>query len=321
MISNQKGAGGMESILSLLLNNQIYLLLLAIIMVLSWLAKTYNVFVPVYAWVAKHVKSKRLIVVIISFLTGILPISGRVAVSAGFLDTLAPPPTTEENKKKREPFGIIDYLSTHLFYFWSPLEKTILVPMAVLGVSYFALMAMLWPLLATGVIVVLVYIFGYLKEDDIEINIDGAKAPKPTREETIAQFRVYVKTLIWVFFVIVLGNIINLYYDQIEAFVEQYSSWGIVAAVLAGLIASFLLGSSSKFSGFVAIATAIFGPVYLPLFFAFDYMGYMFSPVHKCMVIGREYFGTPWRKYWAALGILTGSIAAVSILLVLFQTT
>lgn len=316
-----KGIGGMDSILSLLLNNQIYLLLLAVIMVLSWAAKTYNVFVPVYAWIARKVKSKRLIVMIVSFLTGILPISGRVAVSAGFLDTLAPPPTSEENKKKREPFGIIDYLSTHLFYFWSPLEKTILVPMAVLGIGYFALMEMLWPLLATGVIVVLVYIFGYLKEDDIEININGARAEKPTREETIAQFKVYGKTLIWVFFVIVLGNVINMYYDQIQAFVEQYSSWGIVAAVLAGLIASFLLGSSGKFSGFVAIATAIFGPVYLPLFFAFDYMGYMFSPVHKCMVIGREYFGTPWKKYWTALGILTGSIAAVSILLVLFQTT
>lgn len=311
----------MDFMLPLLLDNQIYLLLLAVIMVLSWAAKTYNVFVPVYAWIAKKIKSKRLIVVIISFLTGILPISGRVAVSAGFLDTIAPPPTTKENKTKRQPFGIIDYLSTHLFYFWSPLEKTILVPMAVLGITYWALMEILWPLLATGVIVVLIYIFGYLKEDDIEINIDKARAQKPTKEDTVAQFKTYTRTLIWVFFIIVLGNVINLYFDQIQAFVEKYSAWGIVAAVLAGLIASFLLGSSSKFSGFVAIATAIFGPVYLPLFFAFDYMGYMFSPVHKCMIIGREYFGTPWKKYWTALGILTGSIAAVSILLVLFQTT
>lgn len=310
----------MESIWLLLFDNQIYLLLLAVIMVLSWSAKRFDVFIPLYQWIAKVVKSKRAVVALISFISGILPISGRVAVSAGVLDTLAPNGDTKENKKKRQPFGIIDYLSTHLFYFWSPLEKTIIIPIAVLGVSYWGLMQILWPLLLTGVIVVLVYIFGYLREEDIEIDI-RKNSHRETREETIAQFQQYVKTLVFVFFVIVLGNIINQYYDQIEAFVQHWSTLGILVAVIAGLVASFLLGSSGKFAGFTAIATAVFGPVYLPLFFAFDYMGYMFSPVHKCMIIGREYFGTPWKKYFTAVGILTGSIAAVSILLVLFQTT
>lgn len=310
----------MDSILSLLFDNQIYLLLLAVIMVLSWAAKKYDVFVPFYAWVARRVKSKRAVVMIISFFSGILPISGRVAVSAGVLDTIAPNPNSEENKKKRQPFGIIDYLSTHLFYFWSPLEKTVLLPMAVLGLSYFAFLQLIWPLLLTGVIVVLFYIFVYLKEDDIEIDIQRRNRSE-TREETIEIFKGYVRTLIFVFFVIVLGNVINLYYDQIAEWVDQFSTAGIVVVVLAGLVASFLLGSSGKFAGFTALATAVFGPVYLPLFFAFDYMGYMFSPVHKCMIIGKEYFGTPWRKYWAATGVLTGTIALVSILLVLFQTT
>lgn len=310
----------MEFSWALIFDNQIYLLLLALVMLLSFFAKKYDVLVPLYEFIVKHVKSKRLVVVLVSFLSGVLPISGRVAVSAGVLDTLAPYGTTEENKKKREPFGIIDYLSTHLFYFWSPLEKTVLVPMAVLGLSYLAFLEIIWPLLATGVVVVLIYIFGYLKEDDIEIDIERRNRSM-TKEEQRAQIKQYVKTISWVAGAIVLGNVLNQYSDELAAWIENISNNGyaIVLVTFAGLIASFLLGSSGKFAGFTAISTAVFGVVYLPLFFAFDYMGYMASPAHKCMILGKEYFGTPFKKYYAAIGILTGSIAAVAILLVLFQ--
>ena len=62
---------------------------------------------------------------------GVLPIPGRVALSAPLLDAIAPP-----DKKRRSEFGIIDYLSTHHYYWWSPLEKTIILPMAALGITY-----------------------------------------------------------------------------------------------------------------------------------------------------------------------------------------
>ena len=62
---------------------------------------------------------------ITSLLGGILPIPGRVALSAPLLDAIAPP-----DKKKRSAFGVIDYLSTHHYYWWSPLEKTVVLPMA-----------------------------------------------------------------------------------------------------------------------------------------------------------------------------------------------
>ena len=70
-------------------------------------------------------------IILTSILGGVLPIPGRVALSAPLLDAIAPP-----DKKKRSAFGIIDYLSTHHYYWWSPLEKTIILPMAALGITY-----------------------------------------------------------------------------------------------------------------------------------------------------------------------------------------
>ena len=152
----------MEFTSSLLLANQQYLILLASVMALAFAAKKTQVFMPLYTWIAKTVKSKRAVVALISMLSGVLPISGRVAVSAGALDTIAP-----EDQKKRKNYGIIDYLSTHHFYFWSPLEATVILPMAALSISYWELIGLVWPLLATALIVILFYIFKVLKEDDI----------------------------------------------------------------------------------------------------------------------------------------------------------
>ncbi len=80
----------MEFTSSLLLDNQQYLLLLASVMALSFAAKKSQIFMPFYAWIATTIKSKRAVVALISLFSGVLPISGRVAVSAGALDTIAP---------------------------------------------------------------------------------------------------------------------------------------------------------------------------------------------------------------------------------------
>jgi len=140
----------MEITSSLITNNQQFLILLASVMGLSFAAKKTQVFLPFYSWISRTVKSKRAVVALISMFSGVLPISGRVAISAGALDTIAP-----EDQKKRKNYGIIDYLSTHHFYFWSPLEATVLLPMAALNISYWELMGRVWPLLATAVIVIL----------------------------------------------------------------------------------------------------------------------------------------------------------------------
>ena len=130
------------TVLNLLIKNQWYLFYLAGIMVVAGYAKHYNWFFPIYQFVVNRVQSKRAVVAMISALTGILPIPGRVSVSAGVLDTIS-----SDDPKSRQKLGMIDYLSTHHYYLWSPLEKTIILPMAAFGLTYWAMLSYMWPLL------------------------------------------------------------------------------------------------------------------------------------------------------------------------------
>ena len=284
-------------------------------MALSFTAKKTQIFTPAYAWIANRVKSKRAVVALISFLSGILPISGRVAVSAGALDTLAP------KNEKRKNYGVIDYMSTHHFYFWSPLEATVLVPMAALGLSYWEFMGKIWPLLATAIVVILYYIFKVLKEDDIEINISKTKQTSTWKEDR-KQIASYAKTILFTAIVIVISNIIKANFELINSWVEGAHRNNLMLLVLfVGFIASFALGSSGKFAGFVALSVSVFGIETLPLFFAVDYAGYMLSPVHKCLVISQSYFGTKISQYYKAVLALVLPIIAVASLVYVGTTS
>lgn len=301
----------MEWSASLITDNQVYLLLLAAVMALSFTAKKTQVFIPFYAWIATHVKSKRAVVALISLFSGVLPLSGRAAISAGALDTIAP-----DDKNKRKNYGVIDYLSTHHYYFWSPLEATVLVPMATLGLSYLGFIGYIWPLLATAVIVIVYYIFFVLKEEDIEINIARKEPEAGWTKQDRKQLISYATTLLFVAVIIILGNIVKANYDTINAWVESARDHGLLVFVAAaGFIASFALGSSGKFAGFTALSASVFGPASLPLFFAIDYAGYMLSPAHKCLVISQSYFNTPLKQQYKAILALVVPVALVGILL------
>lgn len=302
----------MEFTLSLLTHNQQYLILLAVIMALSFSAKKTGVFIPFYKWISKKVKSKRMLVMLISAFSGVLPISGRASVSAGALDTVA------SNKKPKGKFGIVDYLSTHHYYFWSPLEATVLVPMAALGITYFQFIEKIYPLLITAIIIILYYIFNVLKEDDIYI--DFSENNKTSWKEDRKQIASYAKTLIFIAFVIAVGNIAKTNADELKTFLENAHSSGSALFLVVGIgfLASFALGSSGKFAGFTALSSVVFGIEYLPLFFAFDYAGYMLSPMHKCLAIGKSYFNTPIKDYYKAIISLVVPIIGVAILLTLF---
>jgi hypothetical protein len=253
-------------------------------------------------------------------LSGVLPISGRVAVSAGALDTIAP-----EDNKKRKNYGIIDYLSTHHFYFWSPLEATVILPMAALSISYWELMSRIWPLLATAIIIILFYIFRVLKEKDIEIVIPEKalkrKDKEPWQLEADAkrdrkQIVEYARVILFTAIVIVISNIVKANFETINTWLEDAHKNNLLILVAAvGFLASFALGSSSKFAGFVVISVGVFGIETLPLFFAVDYAGYMLSPMHKCLVVGKSYFRTPLKDYYKAIAALVIPIIFMGVIL------
>lgn len=282
-----------------------YVGFLAIVMIFSAWAKKTNVFMPIYRWIALNIKSKRAVVAIISAISGVLPIEGRVTVSAGFLDTIAP------NDSRRRIYGVIDYLSTHHYYFWSPLEKTVILPMAVLGLSYFDFLFLIWPLIFTALAVGLFYIFFILKEDDIAIDLN--KDSHNCNHNHDIQW-INWKVLAIVAGVIILGNFIKSFDKEMYEFVK--TSGSIAIATLLSFLFSFAMGSSSKYAGFVSILSTIFGVQYLPLFLAVDYAGYMFSPTHKCFAVGKTYFDTPILDFYKAIGLLCGCLILVSFIMV-----
>jgi hypothetical protein len=61
------------------------------------------------------------------------------------------------------------------------------------------------------------------------------------------------------------------------------------------------MGSSGKYAGLVSILVKGFGIHYLTWFLCVEYAGYIISPMHKCLLIGQQYFGTPLKKYYSIL--------------------
>lgn len=264
-----------------------------IIALTNWVnAKGY--LIPFYNFLQKRIKSKRLLVALISAVSGVLPIPGRTIISAGALDTLAP------NDDRRKNYGIINYLSTHHYYLWSPLEATVLIPLSVLGISYFKFISLIAPLLAIVIGVTIYYLFFVLKEEDVQIN-------KIEKKASIAPMKWDV--VFFVGLVIIIGNTVKLYSDVILEFLLQYNT-SIFFAGLIAFITSFILGSSSKFAGITTLLVSVFGINYLPLLFSLGYSGYLISPMHKCLIITKKYFNLSMRLY---LILLTISIALVTV--------
>lgn len=334
----------MENLI-LLYKGQEYLLFFVFIMMIVGIIKEHNLFASAYAYIQKVFKSKRVIVGLMSAFTGILPISGRVTVSAGMLDTLAPP----KGQPGREKFGIIDYLATHHYYVWSPLEKTILIPMAAFGIGYGAVVFQLLPLLIVSLGLVFCYIAFAVKEDDIALNIQKEHfkitniirnvfpfliaiglALKPvegvdpwmafgglllyymilTMTWDYKKLISYVdwKMIAWVGVIIVFANFTRQYTNDVNSYFENTifdinTISGFATLSLISFGAAFAFGSSSRFAAITTILSVIYGVEYFVWFFALDYVGYLISPAHKCMAIGKMYFDTPWRRYANALGL------------------
>jgi len=291
--------------IELLLKNQIYLFYLLGVMIISGIIKEKGYFRNLFNYIANTVKSKKGVVTLISLFSGILPIPGRVIVSAGILDTVAP-----KSGKSRSKFGIIDYLATHHYYLWSPFEKTIILPIATLSLSYLEVLKYTAPLLLVTVLYISYYIIFILKEGDVEIQRNNILKEK----NNSIDIKKYINwnLLLTVFIVIILSNIISTYHDYFLGYISYYPNLYISTGL--GFLVSVVLGSSGKFIGITVLLTQLFGIEYFTMFFAVEYAGYLISPVHKCVAIGKMYFGTPIIDYikvlsvWAVLIILIGAL-------------
>lgn len=332
----------MEFITSVLLKDISYLWMIFFIMISAGLAKEYQLFAPAFAYVKNTFRSNRFVVAMLSAIGGILPIEGRVTVSAGLLDTVAP-----KQGHGREKLGIVDYLATHHYYLWSPLEKTVILPIAAFGLSYVAWLGLIAPLLVVSLIFITWYIWTQIHEDEVSISPGNFKLSAVTRDVLpmfiaigayvygvshvvcfgfLALYYIlitqqwcpkkllgYIKwdVLAWVSAAIMLGNYMKTYGGAWEAMLktsmlDPHTFVGMLIISAIGFTASFLMGSSGKFVAIAVLMAQVFGIEYFLWFFAIDFAAYLVSPTHKCVAVGNRYFGTPLRTYYKALATWGG---------------
>ena len=341
----------MEFITQVLLKDISYLWMIFFIMITAGLAKEYALFAPAFAYVRNTFRSNKFVVVLLSAIGGILPIEGRVTVSAGLLDTVAP-----KEGPGREKLGIVDYLATHHYYMWSPLEKTVILPIAAFGLTYGAFISLVAPLLITSLLFISIYIWTQVRDEDLVITPGNFKLSAVlrnvlpmfialgvyiwaggeqhvfaifglltlyyviiTQQWNLKKLLGYIRwdVLVWVGAVIILGNYFKSYNGEFLAMIkgvglDPKTFVGMLAISVIGFVVSFLMGSSGKFIAVAVLMAQVFGVEYFLWFFAIDFAGYLLSPTHKCVMIGNRYFGTPVSTYYKALGTWGLLLLAVS---------
>jgi hypothetical protein len=296
---------------------------------------------------------------LLSFVSGILPIEGRATVSAGILDTAT---GTNSDNASRKKLGIIDFLTTHHFYMWSPIEKPVILPMAAFGLTYAAWLVLLWPLIAVSALFIVLYCWLSVKEEEVEISKcpestgiwdfakntlpfllaifgymymggEGPEAVFPVFGTLTAYYILVTKS----FDIKRLNSYINWTTVAIvavvfasSAYMQEHRAWfeegvksigldmhtfkGMFFISLLTFLASFSMGSDGKFAALTVLMASAFGKEYLLWFFALDYCGYLLTPMHECVMIGKRYFGTSLATYYAALiawAVLLLSVAGV----------
>lgn len=339
----------MDFVLNVLLKDITYLWMIFFIMITAGLAKEHQLFAPAFAYVRNTFRSNKFVVVLLSAIGGILPIEGRVTVSAGLLDTVAP-----KEGHGREKLGIVDYLATHHYYMWSPIEKTVILPIAAFGLSYTAWLGFIAPLLVVSLAFITWYIWYQVHEEQIAIAPGNFKLSAVlrnvipmfiaigfyiynkdwmigcfgfltlyymliTQEWNFKKLLNYIRwdVLLMVGSVIILGNYMKSHGSEFEALIkgvglDPATFVGMLIISAIGFIASFLMGSSGKFVAIAVLMAQVFGIEYFLWFFAVDFTGYLLSPTHKCVMVGHKYFNTPLSTYYKALGTWGGLLLATA---------
>jgi hypothetical protein len=329
-----------------ILKNELYMGYIFGIMILGGFIREHSALEDVYSLAKKYVKDNRVLVIITSLLGGILPIPGRVALSAPLLDAIAPP-----DKERRSAFGVIDYLSVHHYYWWSPLEKTVVLPMAVMGVSYSTFLGYTIIPLAITLGYTWWYIFTKVPAASVVPNLEyvrdfnwrraitgwapliatvilllnTGKAGAPFFFPWFLAMSIYYsivykdwkwgrwldgKFAIIATIVLAFGGIVGQIKEPVMAYLKAATPDMLIPASLVAMVAAYIMGSSGKYAGMTSVLVSIFGPQYLVWFLCTEYSGYLISPAHKCLMIGQQYFGTPWKKYMVVLSRLCAILIA-----------
>ena len=210
---------------------------------------------------------------VLSGVFGVLPVPGRITLATGCFDTC----TTKH--KHRGELGILAYLSTHHYYLWSPMEKSVLLVLAGLGITYTQFIGIMLPYIVTLLVCTWYYIFFIMKTvDDVVVEFEyeydlmkfvdvfviisciavGCVSVLPLASvysvallylvcryrPTISQLVSYLdyKLLVFAAVVIALSYQLHKHVDTVHSMLGHLSTgYGAHVAVCASFIASFLL--------------------------------------------------------------------------------
>lgn len=319
-----------------ILENEVYLFGLAAASIIGGIIKRENYFVPLYYWINTKLKNKKASLAVVSTISGIFPIEGRCTVSAPIMDSLC---RTEHRRK----LGVLDYIATHHYYLWSPLEPSVLIFMSVLGISWGTFMqATIIPLA-----VYLLFLVGVLW-----LYIDGDDVATPNQTESCDTFGAIITSIIllcglgmmltnpiaypfyytfpviavlltlmsgtsfassasfiqWklimsIGFIIGLGTYAKTHNGEFVLYLSN-GEFDVPLLLAIGTIMAVILGSSSKYAGIGAVIVGMTNITLLPIVVVCEFAGYLVSPTHKCLSISNMYFGTKIAHMVGILGLL-----------------
>ena len=116
----------MIDILESIAKKELYMGYIFGIMIIGGYIRQYHVLDDVYSLAKRYIKDARIMIIITSLIGGVLPIPGRVALSAPLLDAIAPP----DKKKRSENDEYVRHLSVEKIPFITPKFPMIYVPIS-----------------------------------------------------------------------------------------------------------------------------------------------------------------------------------------------
>jgi hypothetical protein len=304
-------------------NGQEFVLFLVIIMITTNIIKENMLMIDLLGVFGKYIKNTKIAVFLTSMFFGILPIPGRIVLGSSMINSLS-------KEKMSYKIGVLEYLSTHHYYFWSPLEKTVIVPMSILGISYAYYISVVWPVILLSILFLAIYLWLFIKEEDINI-----KFPTQFLWKNIFLYVLPILIFILIIFfteMLVLSSVglllyysfmVKLSFEDLKRHINSInfklifllmstivigniikeSGFNIVdqklliSALIVSFVYSFLLGSSSKYAMISALLISAFGLEYMLLFLVVDFAGYILSPTHKCFWVALSYYEIQVKKF------------------------
>jgi hypothetical protein len=144
-----------------LFTNLSMLLMLFSVMILTGIYKQKEILNSWYAILTKYIRNKKLLM----FLTSIMfqPINPRTFFTAVLLKDMA-----KDKEADKTKLALFSYTGTHHYYLWSPIEHSVIVICAGLGLTYPQFMMYMWAPLLAYIVFLGIFLIFFVKNDSLK---------------------------------------------------------------------------------------------------------------------------------------------------------